>query len=385
MYLSIIILIGTIVLLFGYIKFHIDLQFSPDERKWYEKIRFVFPILVIPIFGVIYYYWNKYPDILIDRDTQLASKEVSTQLVWTIEGLLTPQSSPEPMSKFEETGSKYGTFGDSYGSLNTLFTGFAFSGLIISIFIQLLELRQTRKELSGQKKALTDQEIQLKKQTSILKNQYELTSFQHIEAIKQNFYHQFYALMEERRFRLKNLEVYTDLNANLSTHQYEYTTKNSVVGINAFRVYLEQIEAQLCTKINRVKQTKKTNILFMRHLFFCFESQRFYQISPILNLTDNLLMTIKDLNRNISIDQEIDIEIYINLIASSLYPEEAAIIFWYGILSPEWKKLIEETALLRYFSYGHAHDLAPIFYDLKAFGENNNWKSIYEKFNTYQQ
>lgn len=378
MYLSIIILIGIIVLLFGYIKFHIDLHFSPDERKWYEKVRFLFPILVIPVFGGIYYFWNIYPEILSDRDSQVVSLETNFNLPWTVEGLLISQNPIEDISKFEEIGTKYGAFGDSYGSLNTLFTGFAFSGLIISIFIQLLELRQTRKELSGQNKALTGQEIQSKKQTSILENQYKLTSFQHIEAIKQNFYHQFYALMEERRFRLQNLAVHRDLAYDPKTNRDVFANNYKELGIPAFKVYLQQIEKKLSNTMGKVKADKNKNPIFINQLNMSFDSLKFSQISSIINLTDNLLTTIKSLNGNIPTDQKIDIENYLNLIASSLYPEEAAIIFWYGIISPGWKELIEETALLRYFSYGYADDLAPIFYNTKAFGENDHWKSIYK-------
>ena len=43
-----------------------------------------------------------------------------------------------------------GTFGDMFGGLNTLFSGFAFAGIIISILIQQKELEQTNKELGIQ-------------------------------------------------------------------------------------------------------------------------------------------------------------------------------------------------------------------------------------------
>lgn len=43
-----------------------------------------------------------------------------------------------------------GEFGDVYGALNTLFSGLAFSGVIISIVIQSAELRATRKEMNSQ-------------------------------------------------------------------------------------------------------------------------------------------------------------------------------------------------------------------------------------------
>ena len=51
-----------------------------------------------------------------------------------------------------------GTFGDMFGAVNALFSGFAFAGLIITLLyqkeelqLQREELAQTREELKGQK------------------------------------------------------------------------------------------------------------------------------------------------------------------------------------------------------------------------------------------
>ncbi|HZF62346.1 MAG TPA: hypothetical protein VEZ52_12090 [Desulfovibrio sp.] len=52
-----------------------------------------------------------------------------------------------------EDFSKSGTFGDSFGVLNTLFSGLAFAGIIVSIKMQNDEMREQRKELQKQKKA----------------------------------------------------------------------------------------------------------------------------------------------------------------------------------------------------------------------------------------
>ena len=51
-----------------------------------------------------------------------------------------------------EDYSKSGTFGDSFGVLNTLFSGLAFAGIIVSIKMQNDEMREQRKELQKQKK-----------------------------------------------------------------------------------------------------------------------------------------------------------------------------------------------------------------------------------------
>lgn len=43
-----------------------------------------------------------------------------------------------------------GTFGDSFGTLNTLFSGFAFSGIIITILMQRSDLAESRKQIGQQ-------------------------------------------------------------------------------------------------------------------------------------------------------------------------------------------------------------------------------------------
>lgn len=53
---------------------------------------------------------------------------------------------------FTSDFSKSGTFGDSFGVLNTLFSGLAFAGIIVSIKMQNDEMREQRKELQKQKK-----------------------------------------------------------------------------------------------------------------------------------------------------------------------------------------------------------------------------------------
>ncbi|MGA6117407.1 hypothetical protein [Sphingobacterium anhuiense] len=59
--------------------------------------------------------------------------------------------------------------GDSYGALNTLFSGFAFAGIIISIFSQNQELKLQRKELRLQRR-----EIKLNRE-ELIENRKELS------------------------------------------------------------------------------------------------------------------------------------------------------------------------------------------------------------------
>jgi len=75
--------------------------------------------------------------------------------------------------------SKSGVFGDSFGILTALFSGLAFSGMIITILLQReelslqrRELELTRNEISGQK-----EEMRLQNKT-LLKQSFESTFFQ---------------------------------------------------------------------------------------------------------------------------------------------------------------------------------------------------------------
>lgn len=51
----------------------------------------------------------------------------------------------------------FGAYGDAFGALNTLFAGLAFSGILVSIFLQSKELSETREELRGQKNQMRRQ------------------------------------------------------------------------------------------------------------------------------------------------------------------------------------------------------------------------------------
>lgn len=59
-----------------------------------------------------------------------------------------------------------GEYGDIYGGLNTLFTGLAFVGLVVTILLQRQEMKETREEFAAQTK-------QFEEQTHLLNEQIE--------------------------------------------------------------------------------------------------------------------------------------------------------------------------------------------------------------------
>jgi hypothetical protein len=70
--------------------------------------------------------------------------------------MLKLHSMPSIIDKKVDLGA-YGTYGDAFGSLNALFAGLAFSGILVSIFLQSKELSETREELRGQKNQMRRQ------------------------------------------------------------------------------------------------------------------------------------------------------------------------------------------------------------------------------------
>ena len=72
---------------------------------------------------------------------------------------------------FNEEIGNFGLIGDSAGLLNSLFSGFAFLGVILTIILQSRELKQTTTELKNQK-----EEFQIQNQT-LKRQQFENTFF----------------------------------------------------------------------------------------------------------------------------------------------------------------------------------------------------------------
>lgn len=72
-----------------------------------------------------------------------------------------------------------GVFGDKFGSINSLFSGLAFAGLIYAILLQRIELKLQRRELELTRDELRGQRGEFEEQNKTLKRQrFENTFFQ---------------------------------------------------------------------------------------------------------------------------------------------------------------------------------------------------------------
>jgi hypothetical protein len=80
---------------------------------------------------------------------------------------------PFAVNYFFSDWAKSGTFGDTFGALNAIFSGLAFAGIIITILIQRSELQNQRLELQLQRTEMkeTRKEFLLNRTTTLVYNQ----------------------------------------------------------------------------------------------------------------------------------------------------------------------------------------------------------------------
>ena len=80
---------------------------------------------------------------------------------------------PFAVNYFFSDWTKSGTFGDTFGALNALFSGLALAGVIVTILIQRTELKNQRLELTLQRNEMRDtrKEFLLNRTTTLVYNQ----------------------------------------------------------------------------------------------------------------------------------------------------------------------------------------------------------------------
>lgn len=136
---------------------------------------------------------------------------------------------------YGSVASEAGQFGDMFGAVNALFTGLAFAGVIVTVYLQSDELRLQRKELE-----LTRNEF--KKQNRTLKYQrFETTFFNlvrfHNDIVVSlggaNTFYKFYIEHLDKRINSSNLQ-------NLNKHNIEniYNEVREMVGVGKINSFL---------------------------------------------------------------------------------------------------------------------------------------------------
>ncbi|AQV15442.1 hypothetical protein [Acinetobacter pittii] len=190
--------------------------------------------------------------------------------------------------------SNYGTFGDSYGALNTLFSGLAFATLIITLILQ-------RKELQLQRKAVQDQQLEIQKsndiadQQRVIANQQAILIQQQITDSKiQSFYQLLFKYIDEKNRKINALTTYSESGMNVIN---DFCNKfEQEFGYSTSHEYLSKLDDEtLRNHINEVlyavhshTENQLSLIEYDEYLNFILN---FIETHKDLEITENAILT----------------------------------------------------------------------------------------------
>ena len=206
-----------------------------------------------------------------------------------------------------------GTFGDMFGSVNAMFSGLAFVGVIYAILLQSKELKLQRKELRFTRDELEGQKIQMEAQNVTL--------------IKQNFENTFFEL----------LKIQNDITNGIDLIDGNRTTQ----GRDCFKVFYGRFKTLWGRNLNNLKGESELDRINKTYLSFYEGHQSefghyFRSLYNIVKLVDSSNMEDKRL--------------YTNLIRAQLSSFELTLLFYNSLSdmgAEKFKPLIEDYSLLK--------------------------------------
>ncbi|HHG5270682.1 TPA: putative phage abortive infection protein [Acinetobacter baumannii] len=321
-----------------------DSEVERKERRWQNiEIISIFATLVL-----IACIWNIYPDALreIDQDktpiTVPFKQNNATNLPYD-----------EKKSYAEKIGEKYGAYGDAYGSLNTLFSGWAFALLLISLFMQRRELQEQRKELAAQRDEISKANEIAESQRNITKQQSELLA-------QQSFYSLLFKLLDEKNNKINLFYINDSVNQKVyEKHEcFKFYSKNILRSFDAFTMHntsemspseIRENYKNFIKIFYRVASDRSDNI---------FEATLYFEL--IINILD---LIDKQANQK-------NIESDIVFLKSYISHDELIIIAAYGFINTKLYRYINKYGLLANFDselYETPYQTFAYLYDTNAF------------------
>lgn len=140
-------------------------------------------------------------------------------MVWRY-GWIWVDENVAPTSGGESPAQARGLFGDKFGSINALFSGLAFAGIILTLLLQRRELSESRREVSHQQFdntffSLLRLHVDITSKLSHYGNDGRKAFFSLYERIKfsNEFFPVFLALQKIEKERIRNLKDHPDIDA----------------------------------------------------------------------------------------------------------------------------------------------------------------------------
>src|SRR3989344_2825421 len=250
-----------------------------------------------------------------------------------------------------------GAFGDTFGGLNTIFSGLAFVALVNALFMQSKELSLQREELQETQKLMAEQKAEMVRQAETMHlQQFESTFFQ---------------LLNQQR---KILELVSVQGLGRSP---------TIRGLEAVQV-LEQVLNRMPLSPHAAAQSVRTQ----QNLAFEFERLNgiFQSVeSGFAHYFRHLYTLVKFVN-NAKID---DKHFYTGIVRAQLSSAEITILLFNGLSVPggKFKPLIEKYCLLQHVRWKGINAAWTCFYNSTAFfppnPTQNDLESALEKASVY--
>ena len=229
-----------------------------------------------------------------------------------------------------------GTFGDMFGAVNALFSGLAFAGLIIAIYMQRKELEYQREELE-----LTRKEFQ--KQTKEFEEQNKNLAIQRFE----NTFFSMVKLLNSIIDSISFEEVIYGAVGGFNTAQLQYMspaqrTRNNN-GREVFTCFRKQLVVELKNITSIENFSDKVSEFFLHHPYSAdnYIGHYFKVIYSILKQIDQ--------NKSLNFDEK---KSYSNMLRSQLSCDELFLLFCNCLQRDEFillKLLIEKYSFLKHF------------------------------------
>lgn len=229
-----------------------------------------------------------------------------------------------------------GTFGDMFGTINALFAGLAFAGIIYAIFLQRKDLELQRRELQLTREELDGQKQQLQAQNDTLK--------------RQAFQNTFFQLLELHNDIVKSL-VFRYANGEISS-----------TGRECFQYYYDELKIHYDSFPKQKGENDEIKIINSSYekLFVLYQADLGHYFRNLYNLVKYV--------KNSQIE---DKKVFTNIVRAQLSSYELALLF-YDCVSElgrgKFKPLVEEFSLFNNLSQDLIFDPNHLqFFDYSAY------------------
>ncbi|MEN4916518.1 putative phage abortive infection protein [Acinetobacter pittii] len=296
------------------------------ERRW-QNFEIISIFIALVLIACI---WSIYPDTLRDIDQEKTPITVPFK-----QNDATNLPYDEKKSYAEKIGEKYGAYGDAYGSLNTLFSGWAFALLLISLFMQRRELQEQRKELAAQRDEITKANEIAESQRNITKQQSELLA-------QQSFYSLLFKLLDEKNNKI-NLFYFQDSFNKQVYEKYEcfkFFSNYILHNLDNFNI----LDSTSVSPLDYKKDLKE--FLLLSYLVPHSQSENLFEGNLYFEHLINILIFIEQKSHPNDIDSDIA------FLKSYISHDELVCLAVLGLKDKRFYKYIEKYGLLEHFNTG---------------------------------